>query len=381
VPLLKSLICLKGRDNGRRFLIISSLCYILLVILTPILNRAMILLILLLLSVTPVLVASSLRRIHDAGFATPFAAIPALVYWLNVFGLTYLEHGAKWGLLLLGFLTSLAIGTISNAKIRRNYQYILGYSGPVSLSEPTLEPTSRDRIEPTIASASADKTNISLPDDGLLHSTSETHDFYSDSSTNDINKDALNEFHSWEQKLSQWFIANKKLSLIIIGLVSVYILAEILFAIFSDPKIVEQPKKEIQSVEEVKQRIDKIEMPDSFWVMLDQNNAITIAWEGDFKSETDLEKKTIYWSATTAKGDKECTNLHFSLGADIKTLLVTVKNGGDYYADFSPVDSELIIKSVADKDRFKLCGYEFTLKGTRSLLRDNRKYREYLMAK
>jgi len=375
VPLLKSLACLKGRDNGRRFLIISFVCYLLLVILSPILDEAALLIILLFLSVSPILALASIRRIHDAGFATPFAAITLAIFWLNLFGLTYIDHGAKWTLLFFGFVVTLAMATISNAKVRRNYQYVMGYSGPVILSKTEVEPIARDRIEPTIAGSSAQQKETAINS----ATAREQNDIYVGQREEHTSPNSSLHANSWEQKFGMWFQENKKLSLIGLSLITLYILVELIFAIWSSEDIEKKDVVDIVPVEEVKQRLNKTEMPDQFWIMHDQYSSVTIAWEGDFKSETDLINKTIYWSATTAQGDKDCTNLHFSLGADIRTIQVTVKNGGDYYADFSPVDSELIIKSIADKDRFKLCGYEFVLKGTRSLLRDNKKYRDYLI--
>lgn len=373
--LLQSLVCLQGRDNGRRYLIISFVCYLVLLLLSPILDKTVLLVVLLFLSVSPIIAAASLRRIHDAGFATPFAGIPLAIFWINLFGLAYIEHGSKWALLFFGFVATLAMATISNAKIRRNYQYLMGYSGPVNLSEQKVEPSKHDRIEPTIAGSSTQKGVIPTSPTA----SSEKNDFYVDQKTNLGDTPPPSHSQGWEQKLGQWYNENKNLSLIGLTLITLYIIAEIVFAIWPTAEV-ETNAPEVTPVEQVKQRLNKIEMPDQFWVIQDQYDAITIAWEGDFKSESDLVKKNIYWLAETAQGDKDCTDLHFSLGEDIRTLRVTVKNGGDYYADFSPVDSELIIRSIADKDRFKLCGYEFELKGTRSLLRNNKKYRDYLTA-
>ena len=82
--------------------------------------------------------------------------------------------------------------------------------------------------------------------------------------------------------------------------------------------------------------------------MLDQNNALTIGWEGD------LKKDGSYWSSVTGKGDKSCTNISFSLGDNFRTLEVSIIASEDYYADFSPVDTKLIIQSIANKDKFKV---------------------------
>ena len=40
--------------------------------------------------------------------------------------------------------------------------------------------------------------------------------------------------------------------------------------------------------------------------MLDQNDALTIAWQGDLLEDGEL------WSAITGKGDADCLNLRFS---------------------------------------------------------------------
>lgn len=370
MPLLKSLICLKGYDNGRRFLVISSVCYLLLIILTPILNKATILLVFLILIITPVLVSASIRRIRDAGFASALAAIPLVVYWINLFGITYLEHGSRWALLVLATITTLAMATISNARIRHNHQYKMGYDGPENKAVNDRPTVNRDRIEPTIAG----QNNPENPSEAFQASVE---DFVLNED-HQGNADIEKPHHShWEHQLGLWFKANQKAT--VLGFIVILIFTILIVTLPSlddEPTVdtkTEQPKLEVQKV-----RLNKVEMPDQFWLMLDENDSATIGWEGDFKTEGQLEENNIYWSASTGKGDLDCVDLHFSLGEDIRTLLVTVKNGGDYYADFSPVDTKLIIESIANKDRFKLCGYEFELKGTREILRNNKKYWEYL---
>ncbi len=364
MPLLKSLICFKGFDNGRRFLFISFVCYFLLVLLAPVLSKAAILVVLLILTSSPILAGSSIRRIRDAGFSMPLAAIPLVIYWLNFFGITYLEHGARWALLVLGAIGTIAMATISNARIRHNHDYQMGYDGPVNLTPDNQPMINRDRIEPTIAAHKNPDGQAEIPQAAVEKYIAQ--EVYSANTDGEYSTNT-----SWEHRLGLWFKANQKIS--IIGLVAILIFT---LLIVSWPSVEEQPLEKTEAeeakIETTKARLNKVEMPDQFWLMLDQNDSLTIGWEGDFKSDG------LYWSATTGKGDKDCVDLHFSLGEDIRTLLVTVKNSGDYYADFSPVDTETIIKSIADKDRFKLCGYEFTLKGTRSILRKNQKYREYL---
>jgi len=316
-----------------------------------------------------------MRRIHDAGFATPFAVIPTIVFWINLFGITYIEHTSKWILLVFAVITTLAAATISNARLRRNHNYQFGYQGPVNLTSEPVQPIHQNRVEPTVA----EQKESNLEKSNLEHSESPI-EFQ-----NSKNQELRGSYEpagptptisGWEDQLGQWLQENRKQATVAIGIILLLTFVILLLPVFSQPdKADALPTEEVNS-EPVITRSNKLEMPDQFWLMLDQNNALTIAWEGDLKTKDGVEKN--YWSASTGKGDKDCVDLHFSLGENLRTMEVTVKNGGDYYADFSPVDTEIIVKSIADKDRFKLCGYEFTLKGTRALLRKNKRYAEYL---
>ena len=365
---LKSLICIEGYDNGRRFLAISAVLYLFLLLLLPVLGQAGILVFLLLIIVTPVLLASSIRRIHDASFTLPFAFIPITIYWLNVFGLLYLDHISKWLLFLLALLATVIISTISNIRVRHNHSYQLGYHGPIN-SNDNIVNKENNRVEPTIATSVFEGI-----DSGSLENSRVESDFLE---TNNKTKQQQDSY-PLKEHIVHWFNSNKKIAF---GSIAVSILALVIIIFSSDTSIrvsdetngvSQQNNNENFSPEFKKERHHKLEMPDNFWLMLDQNNALTIGWEGDLKRDGS------YWSTITGKGDKTCTNLHFSLGEDIRTIEVTVKASEDYYADFSPVDTQLIIKSIADKDRFKLCGYEFVLKGTRSLLRKHEHYRGYI---
>jgi len=375
VTLLKSLLCLKGHDNGRRFLVVSLACYLLLVLLSSALSQAAILMILLFVVTTAVLAASAFRRIHDAGFATPLAAIPVVIYWINLFGIAYIQHGSRWALLVLAVLATLAMATVSNARVRRNYQYQMGYHGPVNLEVSKETAAPRNRIEPTIAGQKTPDIEESISTN--IHPTE--HSPIDDIKPANENNEQNSTDASWDQQLVIWFNQNRQLSIMVAAIFSVMVLTLIALSISKNETAPEANNNSVQTTQpKQKVRLNKIEMPDQFWVMLDENDSLTIGWEGDIQTKSDLGENNSYWSAYTGKGDQTCVDLHFSLGADIKTLSVTVKNGGDYYADFSPTDTQTIVKSIADKDRFKLCGYEFILKGTRNLLRNNKKYKQYL---
>lgn len=240
----------------------------------------------------------------------------------------------------------------------------MGYDGPVNLTGENHLTINRDRIEPTIAGHKNAEGQFDI-------STADIEEYIVQEVQSNDTSMGNPQQSSWEHQLGLWFRANQKVSIIGLSVILISTLLIISLSSFKDQPI-KATVEEQPIIETVKARLNKVEMPDQFWVMLDENDALTIGWEGDFKADGS------YWSATTGKGDADCVDLHFSLGEDIRTLLVTVKNGGDYYADFSPVDTKLIVESIANKDRFKLCGYEFTLKGTREILRNNKKYWKYL---
>ncbi len=370
VPFLKSLVCIEGHDNGRRFLAISIVFYMLLLVFLPIYQKAGILVFLLIIVTTPVLLASSLRRINDAGFMALLATIPTVIFWVNIFGLVYLDHSSKWILLLLGMICTLVISTISNIRVRHNHHYQWGYHGSVNSSGDNNK-NDIDRVEPTLATNIFEGLNTNDVDSHQLN----PHLNKASSNSKEEIISSHTHHHSFKQQFFHWFNHNRNLALAGLS-VSLLFLILILFisSSLNNPDT-PNPQTEVQNQtfrEFKKERNHKLEMPDNFWLMLDQNNALTIGWEGDSK------KDGHYWSAMTGKGDKTCTDLHFSLGNNIRTLQVTVVASEDYYADFSPVDTKFIIESIANKDRFKLCGYEFVLKGTRSLLRQHEFYREYL---
>jgi len=83
---------------------------------------------------------------------------------------------------------------------------------------------------------------------------------------------------------------------------------------------------------------------------LDEYDALTIGWQGDLTSDSKI------WSAITAQGDQDCVEIKFSVRDEYRTMKVQVKNQGDYYADFSPVEPPKIIQSIALRDKFTLCG-------------------------
>ena len=201
--LFQSLICLRGYDNGRRFLLISLVSYALLLLFSPVMSKAMVLTVLLLLVCTPILFASSMRRIHDAGFATPLAIIPVVTFWICTLGIALIDHVASYSLMILALLVTGAMTTISNARVRRNRDYYWGYDGPVNLAGSSTQEVAsyyQQRVEPTIMSDNQESSTNDAPvfsDDLVADTRAATQ------AKSDIPPD-------WENKLASWFEGNRQ---------------------------------------------------------------------------------------------------------------------------------------------------------------------------
>ena len=311
----KSLLCLRGYDTGRRFLAISLASYGFFFLIESVAHRAPILLVLQMAIVLPLLAIASMRRIHDAGFATPLAAIPLLVYLITCIGIFVADSAAGYWWLLLAVIATVAAMTISNARLRATRSYEWGYCGPKKRAAVDATPVARfNRIEPTlVATASNDKHSDSLENDALSKQSSPQEDMlerldsnssesFEPSSFQDNYRESSNQSTSFNFKavdmrlVKQWINEKPKAFKAIVA--SIILISFILVGVFvlsfdeeaAEPIIDEEP------VVEVKERISKIKLPDNFWIMLDQNAALTIAWQGDLVEDGEL------WLSDTSSG-------------------------------------------------------------------------------
>ncbi|MGX5175090.1 hypothetical protein ACUR5C_13795 [Aliikangiella sp. IMCC44653] len=390
---LKSLICISGCDNGRRFLMISGVVYLLGVSLESALKEALGISLILLLVLASGLLLASVRRVRDAGFNLWLAAAPSLSFLFICVCIGFLEHWSKYILIGLGALISVAFGLLSNARKRRNRTYTLGYSGPAlarssevvspierfSRIEPNLDVESVTEIEaedkPGFAEKSAKIANfdISIESHQLdenVHSEALSSEFATSGAQ--FKKAQISETEasgiqtSGLQSIQSWLAQNLK---VVFAAVGVVVILGILVISFIQPDTNEPNQfAEMTPQTEVKQRLNKIKMPDNYWLMFDQHKALTIAWQGDFGEDQ------VIWTAATAQGDESCAKIRFENGESYRLLTATRKNSGDYYADFSPLDSQKLVKAIALRSRFKLCGYEFSLKGTQAIIMANKAY-------
>ena len=113
-------------------------------------------------------------------------------------------------------------------------------------------------------------------------------------------------------------------------------------------------------------------MPDNFALYLTPHQGILLHWQADNVTSGQL------WSQLTAKGDKSCQIINFNKGNDFRPLSIEVEANTEYFASFSPLDSQALIQALAFQGSFSLCGYDFSLKGSQSVLGKHNSYAAFL---
>jgi hypothetical protein len=109
-------------------------------------------------------------------------------------------------------------------------------------------------------------------------------------------------------------------------------------------------------------RTDRVSFPDNFSLLLSQHHGLIINWQAD---SSDNEK---IWELQNAQGDKSCKEITFNNGKKTRTTDVVAENREQYFANFSPLDTESLLQEIAFRDYFTLCGYKFSLKGSQAIL-------------
>ena len=126
-----------------------------------------------------------------------------------------------------------------------------------------------------------------------------------------------------------------------------------------------------ESQTEVNSDIKTAVMPDGFNVLL-EGDVLQLSWLGE-RGEPGL-----IWSLATAKGDKSCQNLTFNNDASYRPIEVRLTATTATVARFSPLDTRAILNDIAMRGSLKLCGYQFSLKGSQAALAKEPAFRPYL---
>jgi hypothetical protein len=403
--LLQSIFCLKGADNRSRFLALSAISYIIFSIFSAILTNHFVIALILLVLCSAVLTFTTIRRVKDANLNKQWQFIYSALFLLT--GIIVLFVGSSsYLLLILPILSSGFLLTYTSKPTADKSGYIYGYCGPVDLSEYIQKTSSNNRrIEPTLASQGVTNQEFDARVTESLSPYSNCNE-PNDSEPNDNNSDdshpennhpenshSDNSNFNHQQKTSSakidigeqiriTLLTNKKLQMGIAVLVAIIVISVVAISIsslygdtteqqLSESEQLAQEQK-VNAEAKLIERTDLLAMPDNFTLYLSQHQGLIINWQADEVDNGEL------WSQQSTQGDKSCKTITFNKGDDVRTLQVAVEETTEYYAHFSPLDTKELIKALAFRGSFTLCGYKFSLKGSQAVLGRNDSYGQYI---
>ena len=377
MPFLQAVFCLKGFDDRNRFFATSIFTILGFVICSAILSNYLVVSFVILFMLTLVLTCSAKRRLRDAKLNKNWQLVPGGLLLLTGILSLLLESTASYYLLILPLLSIALLLTYPSKKTNEKANYILGYLGPVDLSEYKQKPiaikTPNQRIEPTLAAEGANEQLYSYETIAEQSITPDhTFDDEIDSKQADIG-----------ELIRLKFLGNRKIQLGLIASVALIFLGVLvnstISAIPTEQNITN--KSELHEPQVLASSISAtvltnkdhlLAMPDNFNLYLSEYQGIIIHWQADEVANGEL------WSQLSTKGDKSCQSIKFNKGSSIRPLSVLVENGSEYFASFSPIDSSELIKALAFRGKFSLCGYSFSLKGTQAVLGKHSQYAPFL---
>ena len=369
MQLLKSLFCFQGSDNRSRFLVINIATYILFLISNSAFSNQLFFNILILLCLVSVITLSSLRRLNDAQLNKSWCAGPSLSFLITCLIIAFTTHDSANWLLLAPIVLSALLLTYPS-KLARTY--ILGYFGPVDLSEfeqgKFNQQRHNQRIEPTLLTGLQNQeslaTNAYLPEQTFSNEDSSiSSNFNGEASI----KQSKNEQDIGETiRLKLLSSKNAKLTLIAVSsLILLTVIISFIVSAFKDNIELEDPTTKSTALIT---RTAKISFPDNFSLLLSLHQGLIINWQADSTTDSQI------WSLNTAQGDTSCQEVVFNNGKKFRTTSVMAESGEQYFANFSPLDTQNLLQEIAFRGNFKLCGYQFSLKGSQAILGKHPEY-------
>lgn len=358
MQIFKSLFCIQGFDNRNRFFIINNAIYLVFIFLSNIVSTlvatALVLLCLIIMSST------LKRRLDDSGLNKKWLFIPSALFLIASSITLLVEHHSSYWLLFIPWLISNALLTYPSALKKH---YILGYSGPVDLSEYNKMKSKQNiRIEPTM--------------NGIQQSAAftldvENHEQVLANPAFSIKNEDSSDIG---ERIRLALLTNKNVLIGISAVIILIIISVFISALFSSSSTKTSPIEVIEKQPIVKtERLQPLTMPDNFILTLSPDNGLFINWQAEFTEKTTL------WEQKTAKGDQSCLAITFNNNSFYRTLDVTVENNELYFASFSPLDTQAILKSLAKGSSFSICDYSFSLKGSQAAIGRNERYAELML--
>ncbi|AZG71870.1 DUF805 domain-containing protein [Shewanella livingstonensis] len=417
---VKTLLCRDGRDTGVRLMAIILAAFLLLTVAAIVFPASMINWIVTL-AVMPIVGLSAVRRLNDANKSKKLmmiCVVPVLIFGVLTYFMAPL--GALGGVFLFGLACG---GYLAFLPAKNTINYLQGYNGPsmVLTSSPGAvynrqEPVMKGQVAPVHAKAENRFLSTEMTDDeAVLTSSTDPHS--GASNIHQLNDDALpqtrfvqtdahidHEYDVTDEQIislsttsarnnqplyvdqdalqsgsitelaKSWFNIAKlhQQKLILIGkitaaIIAVCLVVYVIFAlvnVFSSDETEQTEHADGMSHQQQTSTRQMIKLPDGFWLAL-EGNILIVRWLGDSGDVQNV------WRLATAIGDKTCTNLEFNDGSRYRPITVDLLKDGASEARFTPLDKDAIVNHVALRGSFKLCGYEFNLKGSQATLMQN----------
>jgi hypothetical protein len=364
VLLLKSLFCLTGSDNRRRFIAIHLSCYFLFIVTTSVLSFSSILSFFALLFFVGICTFSTKRRLNDASLNINWLLAPAGSFLIAGLIIIITGYSSSYWLLIFPLVISTLLMTYRSQK----QNHILGYLGNIDLTGYIKKENHHEkRIEPTF-----NRNYVENSQSSNYHNANQSFIQEGEKSKNSLNKTDYDIGEAIRLKLFN----NKNAVLTITILILLVIMAMIVTSVISssdEDKNTTQQKNEISTTTKSSpELLHEVTLPDNFSLFVSTYDGITIKWEGDYSDHT------VLWQQLTAEGDDSCMTITYNNGEMIRTLNVTQENNGYYLAKFSPLDTKTLIRNIAIRSSFTLCGYKFSLKGSQSTLGKHSYYSKFI---
>lgn len=365
MPLFKSLICWHGYDNRKRFTIISLASYFIFILASVMFSEMLTLSFIILFTLIACNIFTTKRRLNDAGLKKNWLMPPAAVFFFTACIILLTSSGIFYWLLVLPLVVT---GLLLTYKSDHQRNYVMGYNGPIDLNQYNKKSVQKNqRIEPSLyhSSSKAEQENISVQQ--VVESNFKDNIHHPIDDKQDIG-----------ELIRLSLLSHKNALISLAGIASVIIVAIVISLIISNKNITTEKGVDItvndkpSSIMSLNKH-NPISLPDNFTLMLSDFNGLIIHWTGDGNIGTNN-----LWSQSSAIGEESCKQITFNKGNNIRTINVSIESNTNYYAYFSPLDTEELVRAIAYQSDFTLCGYEFSLKGSQSVVGKNDTYSEYL---
>lgn len=369
---LQSLFCWVGADNRYRFSLIVAFNFLFFIVFSGIFHTSFFLSCFILIISTAALTCTIKRRLNDAKLTKNWLYTPSITFAMIGLVIISFNHQALYWLILLPAALSSILLTYPG---RNNTQYNYGYIGPINLSS-ERSPTNRSqRIEPTLTNQHHLQYTESANSFSYHNSQADQEPSYDEQATTKHSAQDIGEL------IREKLLNNQNSKYVILGLVAIILIAMItsfILSLTTSTKLSTSPSTQDKAIKTndtqliVNERTNKITLPDDFSLMTTAFNGLIVYWQADSSNELQL------WDITQATGDNSCRSITFNNNNSYRTTRVYVENTNEYIAEFSPLDTKEILKDIAIRSRFSLCGYSFSLKGSQATLGKNSFYAELI---